>query len=138
MQENEMVRRLSQLRDMRCEVDELSQRIARLELAQRGRILAPGPAARAAAELDDVRSRMDARRLDCMAELGRLYAFIDDIPDSRLRRIFAFRYIDGLSWQQVAFKIGEHDEQYPRRLHNRYVRETGGYGGEVREANLQT
>ena len=123
MQEKEMVRRLFQLRDMRREVDELSQRLAKLELAQHGRILAPGPAARAAAALNDVRSRMDARRADCMAELGRLYAFIDDIPDSRLRRIFTFRYIAGLTWQQIAFKIGEHDEQYPRRLHNRYVRD---------------
>ena len=66
---------------------------------------------------------MEERRWACMEELGCLYAFIDAIPDSRLRRIFSFRYIDGLSWLQVAFRIGEHDEQYPRRLHNRYVKE---------------
>lgn len=126
MQENEMVRRLSQLRDMRREVDELSQRLARLELAQRGRIQAPGLAQRASEQIDSVRARMDARRADCMAELGWLYDYIDGIPDSRLRRIFMFRYIDGLSWQQVAFRIGEHDEQYPRRLHNRYVKGNGG------------
>lgn len=123
MRDNEWVRNLSQLRDMRQEVDELSQRIARLELLERGRILAPGPARRAAAGIEDARTRMEARRLDCMEELGRLYAFIDAIPDSGLRRIFAFRYIDGLSWLQVAFKIGEHDEQYPRRLHNRYLKQ---------------
>ena len=110
-----MVRRLSQLRGMKREVEELSQRIGRMELETRGRVTAPG--------LDRARTLMEARRWACMEELGRLYAFIDDIPDSRLRRIFAFRYIDGLSWLQVAFKIGEHDEQYPRRLHNRYVRE---------------
>lgn len=123
MQKNGMVKRLSQLKDMRHEVDELSQQLAKLELEAHGRILAPGPAARAAEAIDGVRARMEARRADCMDELGRLYAFIDGIPDSRLRRIFAFRYIDGLSWQQVAFRIGEHDEQYPRKLHNRYLKE---------------
>lgn len=122
MQNNEWVKRLSQLRDMQREVDELSQRLAQLELDECGRVLAPGLAARAEAAIDDVRARMDARRVDCMEELGRLYAFIDDIPDSFLRRIFTFRYIDGLSWQQVAFRIGEHDEQYPRKLHNKYVK----------------
>jgi len=124
MTEKELVGRLSQLRDMRREVDELSQRIAQIELAARGRICAPGPAqARALAGLEDARSRMEARRLSCMEELGCLYAFIDDLPDSRLRRIFAFRYIDGLTWLQVAFRIGETDEQYPRRVHNKAVRE---------------
>ena len=115
MKENEMVKRLSQLRDMQREVDELSQRIGRLEMEARGRVAAPG--------LERARSLMEERRWACMEELGRLYEFIDGIPDSRLRRIFSFRYIDGLTWLQVAFKIGEHDEQYPRRLHNKYVRE---------------
>ena len=127
-----MVRRLSQLRDMRREVDELSQRIARIELAGRGRICAPGPAAgRALSGLSDARSLMEARRLACMEELGRLYAFIDALPESRLRRIFALRYIDGLTWLQVAFRIGETDEQYPRRVHNAWIRRmTGGSCGE--------
>ena len=120
MKGNELVRRLSQLRDMRREVDELSQRIGRLELEARGRAVAPG--------LERARGMMEERRWACMEELGRLYAFIDAIPDSRLRRIFSFRYIDGLTWLQVAFKIGEHDEQYPRRLHNRYVEEVTGGG----------
>lgn len=78
--------------------------------------------ARAAASLADLRDRMARRRLDCMEELGRLYAFIDDLPDSQLRQIFAARYIDGLSWQNVARRIGETDEQVPRRLHNRALR----------------
>ena len=115
MERNEMVKRLSQLRDMKREVDELSQRIGRLEIESKGRAVAPG--------LEKARTLMEARRWACMEELGSLYAFIDGIPDSRLRRIFSFRYIDGLSWLQVAFKIGEHDEQYPRRLYNRYIRE---------------
>lgn len=130
MQKNELVKRLSQLRDMKREVDELSQRIAQIELAQRGRILAPGPASgRALAGLEDARSRMESRRLACMEELGLLYAFIDGIPDSRLRRIFSFRYLDGLTWLQIAFRLGDYDEQGPRKAHERYVREVVGEGG---------
>ena len=76
-----------------------------------------------AVRLAEVRGRMERRRLDCMEELGRLYAFIDDVEDSRLRLILSARYIDGLSWQAIAFRIGETDEQVPRRLHNRLIQQ---------------
>ena len=50
--------------------------------------------------------------------------FIDNIPDSELRRIFRYRYTDGTvkpSWQWIAFKIGHYDESYPRRKHNKFL-----------------
>ena len=53
--------------------------------------------------------------------------FINGIPDSVTRRIFRYRYIDGKvrpSWQWIAFKIGHHDEQYPRRKHNKFLKMT--------------
>lgn len=53
--------------------------------------------------------------------------FIDNIPDSELRRIFRYRYTDGTvkpSWQWIAFKIGHYDEQYPRRKHNKFLKMT--------------
>ena len=127
----ELVERLNQLRYLKREVDELSQRIAQLELeAQGGSGRISGMprsrrlddrVAQAAACIADLRDRMEARRLDCMMELGRLYAFIDDADDSLIRQILAARYIDGLSWQRIAMRIGEGDEQVPRRLHNRYL-----------------
>ena len=132
MEMKDMIERLSQLRHLKREVDELSQRIG--ELAERAMGGSARPmgmlrsgrlddrVARAAASLADLRDRMARRRLDCLEELGRLYAFIDDLPDSQLRQIFAARYIDGLSWQNVARRIGETDEQVPRRLHNRALR----------------
>jgi len=125
----EMVRRLGQLGDLKREVNELSQRIGQLELeAQGGSGRISGlprsgrvsdRVARAAACIADLRELLEDRRVDCLEELGRLYAFIDDLPDSRLRLVFTARYIDGLSWQGVATRIGEYDEQVPRRLHNR-------------------
>ena len=52
--------------------------------------------------------------------------FIDGIEDSLTRRIFELRYISGdcrkPSWQRIAFQIGEHDESYPRRVHNKYLK----------------
>lgn len=51
--------------------------------------------------------------------------FIDSISDSLTRRIFEYRYIYGnkiMSWQKVAFKIGERDESYPRRIHNKFLK----------------
>ena len=51
--------------------------------------------------------------------------FIDGIEDSLTRRIFIHRYIEGdrrPSWQAIAFRIGEHDESYPRKKHNKYLK----------------
>ena len=131
MDMREKVRALEQLRWLRGEVDGLSQRIAELELAAQGgvgRITGmPGRGrlrdrtGEYAARIADLWDRLEARRTRCMEELGALYAFIDDIDDSLLRQIFTYRYIDGETWQAVAVRIGETDEQYPRRLHNRYL-----------------
>lgn len=125
-----MVEWLSQVTALKREIDDLSQRVAALEWEARGcrgRVSGlPHPRAETesaiAAKAEALRAKMDARRLERMEELGRLYAFIDDIPNARLRLIFSLRYLDGLTWQQIAFKIGEYDEQIPRRLHNQALK----------------
>lgn len=38
-------------------------------------------------------------------ELLETTTFINNIDDSRLRRIFTLRFIDGKSWQRVAFEL---------------------------------
>ena len=125
------VKTLEQLRHLRGEVDMLSQRIAELELAARGgagRITGMPRASRRrdrtgdmAVQLSLLWDRLEARRARCMDLLGVLYAFIDDIDDSLMRQIMTYRYIDGDTWQMIAARIGEWDEQYPRRLHNRFL-----------------
>ena len=130
MEFKDIVELLSQVTALKREIDDLSQRIAALEWEARGcrgRISGlPHPRAETesaiAAKAEALRAKMDARRLERMEELGRLYAFIDDIPNARLRLIFSLRYLDGLTWQQIAFKIGEYDEQIPRRLHNQALK----------------
>lgn len=64
-----------------------------------------------------------AKRKDTCEEMKlQIEEFIDTIPDSRTRRVFQYRYIDGLSWQAIAMKIGRVHESYPRRdIHDKYL-----------------
>ncbi len=138
MDVREKVKRLEQLRHLRAEVDLLSQRIAELEQAARGgggRITGLPRCARRGkgsdvrdAKLADLWDRLEDRRERCLDLLGALYAFIDDVDDSMMRQILTYRYIDGDTWQAVAIRIGERDEQYPRRLHNRFLERADGPG----------
>lgn len=64
---------------------------------------------------------LSARIVRAAMEYRRLLQFIDSVEDSLMRQILSLRYINGLSWQQVAFTIGEHDEQYPRRKHQAFL-----------------
>ena len=133
MEMKDWVRRLSQLNALKREVDDLSQRIAQLELEAQGGASRLSGLPRGSGRVDrladlvvkieGVRDRMERRRLDCMEELGRLYDFIDHVDNSQLRQILSARYIDGLSWQDVAWRIGETDEQVPRRMHNRFLQQ---------------
>ena len=118
------IQQLKQLRYLKGEVVLLTQRIERLEdeitgnahCQWRGRAtLEHG------AQLVALRDALAARRATCMAQLGVLHRYIDSIEDSRMRQIMACRYVDSLSWKEVAARIGERDEQYPRRLHNRFL-----------------
>lgn len=62
----------------------------------------------------------------CRAAKNKAEEFINSIPDSEIRTIFSLRYLYGArkpSWQEVAFKIGKFDESYPRRKHDKYLRE---------------
>lgn len=47
--------------------------------------------------------------------------FISTIPDSRTRRVFQYRYVDGLSWQAIAMRLGRVHESYPRKIHDRHL-----------------
>ncbi len=48
--------------------------------------------------------------------------FIDNLPNSRLRRIFTYRYLERCTWQKVAYKIGGGATEYSVKMeHNRYL-----------------
>ena len=49
--------------------------------------------------------------------------WIDSIEDSRIRRIFSMRYLEGMSWQQIANQIGGGNTADTCRMaHNRFLK----------------
>lgn len=58
------------------------------------------------AEIVDLEGIISAKITQCLHERNRLERYIADIPDSLTRQIFTLRFINGLSWLQVAFSIG--------------------------------
>lgn len=70
----------------------------------------------------------------CVAELLRMQHFINGINDSEMRIIIRERYIKGRSWLSIAFLLGYHDEQVPRRKHDRFLK---AYNTEVQKKKQQ-
>lgn len=54
----------------------------------------------------NLRVTISTRQTLCLLERERLEAYIDGIGDSLLRQIFTLRFVNGLSWEQVAASIG--------------------------------
>ena len=67
------------------------------------------------------RDAIKANMQRCAETANAVMEFINGIENSRLRRVFAMYYIDGWSWQKIAFAIGSHCEATPRNMHNRYL-----------------
>lgn len=124
--------RLGQLRHLRAEAELLAGRILELEDAAMGGVQhitgmprgsgTGDKVGRMAAMIADLRTQLSDRRGECMDELTRLYAFIDGVEDSLTRQVLIYRYVDGMTWQKIAAELGETDEQYPRRLHNKFLK----------------
>ncbi len=110
------IKELSQLYHLRREVEMDRQRLAALEEralpgAQRLSGL-PGSSWRQdklgemAVEIADLRAVIEQKLKRCLAEQQRLEAYIAGIEDSFVRQIFTCRFVEGLSWRQVADKVG--------------------------------
>ena len=74
------------------------------------------------AEIADLKSIIELNIQKCFYELNRLNRFIQRVDDSQMRQILTLRYINGLSWQKVAFGIGEYDESLVRKKHDRFLK----------------
>jgi hypothetical protein len=79
--------------------------------------------ARRDAKIRRLSSLIARKKEECIDKQIEIQEFINSIPDSRTRRVFTYRYIDGMSWQRIAFKLGKHDESYPRLvIHDKYLK----------------
>lgn len=74
------------------------------------------------AEIADLRGLIELNIQKCWYELNRLNRYIQSVDDSEMRQILTLRYVNGLTWQQVAFSMGEGDESYIRKKHNRFLK----------------
>jgi len=50
--------------------------------------------------------------------------YISNQEDSEIRQILALRYINGLTWHQIAKHLGYADESVPRKKCNRFLKMT--------------
>jgi len=123
---------LSQLYYLNREIDEQQRRLAELEVAATsctayitGMPKAHGISDKIAnyvVEIADLKALLDLNLKKCFYELNRLNRYINSVDDSEMRMILSLRYINGLTWLQIAFSIGETDESYPRRKHNKFLK----------------
>lgn len=61
---------------------------------------------RCVAEIADLEAIIQAKIEQRVYERSRLERYIADIPDSLTRQIFTLRFIEGLTWEQIAAKTG--------------------------------
>lgn len=134
---------LSQLRYLNKEIEMLKQQIADLEHKMETEIVSdvvsgsnpewPYERRRFHVEGIDIKGyekrlrrlkRKLGRRLEELMELReQLEEYIATIPDSLVRQIFALRYINGLSWKQIAAHIGGgNTADSVRMMHNRFLK----------------
>lgn len=76
--------------------------------------------------MDDTLERRKStlkKRIDkCESMKVEIEEFINTIPDSLTRRVFQYRYIEGLEWLPIAMRIGRVHESYPRKyIHDKYL-----------------
>lgn len=75
------------------------------------------------AELADLKELLQLNLKKCFYEFNRLNRFIQSIEDSQLRMILSLRYINGLSWLQIALSIGGSNTADSIRMqHDRFLR----------------
>ena len=72
-------------------------------------------------KLERLNNILYKRKAKCGEMALEIEEFINNIPDSRTRRVFTLRYIDRLNWLPIARKTGGYDESYARKIHDRYL-----------------
>ena len=119
--------RLKQFRHLKKEIEDLEQRISRSQVtdvvsgSDRGFPYTQHHVTITGIDQRALR-RLRRKQQQCRMEYDEIAMWIDNIEDSQLRMIFRARYMDGKTWQQVAFAIDEKDESYPRRKHDKYLK----------------
>lgn len=126
---------LSQLYYLNLEIEDCENKLKELE-SQRGisavvmdgmphtKGMPKSTVEQLAAEIVDLKAIIHAKRIECIHERSRLERYIASIPDSEIRTIFEFRFVDCLPWKKVADRIGEgNTADRVRQVCSRYIRQ---------------
>lgn len=109
------IRELSQLYFLNREIEREKRRLANLEAAATGitanikglpHIGAVSDKTALAGEIADCKAVIEAKVKASIAEYNRLNRYIATVDDSLMREILILRFVEGLSWEDVAYNIG--------------------------------
>lgn len=126
------IEQLSRLRVLNREASQLRERLGQLRAVEQGRTLAitglpavtSGQARREyQGQIAKVERLLQQRLEECLGALQEIESFLNSLGDSEIRLLLALRYVNGFTWQQVAFHMGATDEQWARRRHNAFFKE---------------
>lgn len=128
--------RLRQLYYLTKEIELMRQELERLQAfsASNAAVLTVGAkgslpsdkVGNSAARMLDLKKEMEDALFLYWQEFLAVHSYIKGIPKGDVRYIFQLRYINGLSWQQIANRMGVLDESSPRKKHDRWlIREFG-------------
>lgn len=108
--------RLDNLRVLKREIERTKERLDLLKKA-------PKSTKESERKIRFIENALKGYLKDAEDEAVKLIEYIERIPDPKTKEIFMLRYYDGIrSWQKIAFRAGDHDESYVRRLHNAYLK----------------
>lgn len=113
------LKELSQLYHLNREIEGLNSKIAKREAEQSRNDRKNN---QTDIDLDYYRATLNNRLEQCNIELARLNNYIDGCPDSLTRQILSYRFVDGLSWDQVAAHIGGTTPAAAKMTVYRYIR----------------
>lgn len=129
------VKELSKLYDLNRRIELNKKRLAELEAQVTsigsggldGMPRTPGYAnkiERLVAEIVDTKGIIAANQAECIFERNRLERYIADIPDPLKQDVFALRFVNGLTWYQVAQSVGGNNTADScRMMVKRYLQE---------------
>lgn len=79
------------------------------------------------AAIVDLEAIIRAKITQCVYERNRLERYIAEIPDSLTRQIFQLRFINGLTWLQIAYSVGGNNtEASVKMVCYRYLKKDDG------------
>ena len=116
----EIKQKLSELSNLKREIAHDKARIAQLENRLLGNP-AGLPLGADTEKLSGYRAAVRENLERCYRLLESAQRCINTIEDSEMRRIFTLYYINGWSWQRIAFAVGMHSEASVRTKHNRFI-----------------